>query len=385
MSKNKMMFSMIVFVVVFSLMYGYQNMLVTPNPSVLDQVLINAFSFELCFTVAILIALFVYVLLYRKEDDLDSYRFEFIRNQLSDEEAARIDGLSEEERRVAYEIHFNDFTYQQLLECRNYVNQKKAKTNKFAKLGFLSAIVLALTIVLNPTYSDYVLAKEQYNEVLRQQEEAYNQIVEEEYLYYEGLPTIHIISGNSLKVGDVQKYVDQYIRTQPQFLLNNCQIIHICDPTNFESVVTSNGMTYLDELGTVYAYASYYDDSITLQVDPNIYKDQKSAVTHELTHLFDYASGNGYVVHGISDSSEWQYLYQNYASCLGEYGASGSDEFFAEAGAMYVNNPKELMWINMDIYNFMNRIYQMYQKEGIENEKSIRFDVCVTLFYRMCQ
>lgn len=159
-----MMFSMIVFVVVFSLMYGYQDMLVTPNPSVLDQVLINAFSFELCFTVAILIALFVYVLLYRKEDDLDSYRFEYIRNQLSDEEAARIDGLSEEERRVAYEIHFNDFTYQQLLECRNYVNQKKAKTNKFAKLGFLSAIVLALTIVLNPTYSDYVWLK---NNIMR--------------------------------------------------------------------------------------------------------------------------------------------------------------------------------------------------------------------------
>lgn len=45
------------------------------------------------------------------------------------------------------------------------------------------------------------MAKEQYNEVLRQQEEAYNQIVEEEYLYYEGLPTIHIIPGNSLKVG----------------------------------------------------------------------------------------------------------------------------------------------------------------------------------------
>lgn len=62
----------------------------------------------------------------------------------------------------------------------------------------------------------------------------------------------------------------------------------------------------------------------------------------------------------MSDSSEWQYLYQNYASCLGEYGAFGSDEFFAEAGAMYVNNPKELMWINMDIYNFMNHIYQMY-------------------------
>ena len=106
-----MMFSMIVFVVVFSLLYGYQDMLGTPNPSVIDQVLINAFNFELSFTVAILSALFVLVLLYHKKDDLDSYRFEYIRNQLSDEEVSRIDGLSEEERRVAYEIHFNDFTY----------------------------------------------------------------------------------------------------------------------------------------------------------------------------------------------------------------------------------------------------------------------------------
>ena len=90
------MFSMIVFVVVFSLMYGYQDMLVTPNPSVVDQVLINAFSFELCFTVAILIALFVYVLLYRKEDDLDSYRFEYIRNQLQEDVIADQLSLFEE-------------------------------------------------------------------------------------------------------------------------------------------------------------------------------------------------------------------------------------------------------------------------------------------------
>ena len=90
------MFSMIVFVVVFSLMYGYQDMLVTPNPSVMDQVLINAFSFELCFTVAILIALFVYVLLYRKEDDLDSYRFEYIRNQLQEDVVADQLSLFEE-------------------------------------------------------------------------------------------------------------------------------------------------------------------------------------------------------------------------------------------------------------------------------------------------
>lgn len=360
MNKNKIMFSGIVFVVVFSLLFGYKDMLVTQQPTIVDQALSNAFSFELSFTIAILSALFIFVLSYGKEDDSEQHRFEFIRSHLNEEELARIDGLNDEAKRVAYEIHFNDFSYQQILECRNYVNQNKAKTNKSAKLGILSAIVLALTIVINPVYTDYVEAKEQYNELLRQQEEAYNQIVEEEYLYYEGLPTIHVIPGNYLKVGDVQKYVDQYIRTQPQFLLSNCQIIHICDPANFESIVTSRGMTYSDELGTVYAYASFYDDSITLQIDPNVYMNQKNAVTHELTHLFDYVSGNGYVVHGISDSAEWQYLYQTYTSSLGEYGASDPVEFFAEAGAMYVNNPKELMWISMDIYNYMNSIYQMY-------------------------
>lgn len=138
MNKNKIMLSGIVFVVVFSLLFGYKDMLVTQQ-----QALNNAFSFELSFTIAILSALFVFALSYGKEDDSEQHRFEFIRSHLNEDELSRIDGLDDESKRVAYEIHFNDFSYQQILECRNYVNQNKTKTNKFTKLGVLSAIVLA--------------------------------------------------------------------------------------------------------------------------------------------------------------------------------------------------------------------------------------------------
>ena len=45
---------------------------------------------------------------------------------------------------------------------------------------------------------------------------------------------------------------------------------------------------------------------------------------------------------------------------LGEYGRDDTAEFFADAGEMYINYPEKLMEANMDIYNFMNSLYQLY-------------------------
>lgn len=45
---------------------------------------------------------------------------------------------------------------------------------------------------------------------------------------------------------------------------------------------------------------------------------------------------------------------------LGEYGRDDTAEFFADAGEMYINHPDELKEANMNIYNFMNNLYQMY-------------------------
>lgn len=115
-------------------------------------------------------------------------------------------------------------------------------------------------MVLSPVYKDYKTAQNEYNEKLRLQEEAYNQIIEDEYITLDGLPTIHVIPGNSLKIGDVQKYMDLFVKSQPDFLLSNCRMIHICEPKNFIDIAIADGVDVRDDgLGTAYAYASSDD------------------------------------------------------------------------------------------------------------------------------
>lgn len=329
MNRSKVMFSGLVFSVVFGLMYWYRDLLGDKEITIMDQSLINHFDLKLCLTVAVLSMLLILVLLYCKEVDPDQYRFEYIRSTLSQVELIRIDGLDEEGKRIAYEKHFNEFSYKQILECRNYVNENKPKTNHRLKLGLISLISMALVFVLYPTYSAYKTAQNEYNEMLRLQEEAYNQIVEDEYITLDGLPTIHVIPGNSLKIGDVKKYMDLFVRTQPDVILSNCRMINICEPKNFMNIAIAGGQ------GTAYAYASSDDFSITLQIDVDEDYGQKSAVSHELSHIFDFARGSG-------------------------YGATDPAEFFAEAGAMYVNDYENLKSVCMDLYIFMDSLYHLY-------------------------
>ena len=361
MNRSKVMFSGLVFSVVFGLMYWFRDLLGNKEITIMDQSLINHFDLKLCLTVAVLSMLLIVVLLYSKEVDPDQYRFEYIRSTLSEDELKRIDGLDKEGRRIAYEKRSNEFSYKQILECRTYVNENKPKTSWLLKVGLLSLILAALVMVLSPVYKDYKTAQNEYNEMLRLQEEAYNQIIEDEYITLDGLPTIHVIPGNSLKIGDVQKYMDLFVKSQPNFLLSNCRMIHICEPKNFIDIAIADGVDVTDDgLGITYAYASSDDFSITLQIDVDEDYGQKDAVSHELSHIFDFACGSGYGDYGISDGAQLQSLYQNYPDCVGAYGATDSAEFFAQAGAMYVNDPENLKIVCMDLYNFIDSLYHMY-------------------------
>ena len=241
------------------------------------------------------------------------------------------------------------------------MNENKPKTNHRLKLGLISLISMALVFELYPTYSAYKTAQNEYNEMLRLQEEVYNQIVEDEYITLDGLPTIHVIPGNSLKIGDVKKYMDLFVRTQPDVILSNCRMINICEPKNFMNIAIADGVDVTaGGQGTAYAYASSDDFSITLQIDVDEDYGQKSAVSHELSHIFDFARGSGYGDYGISNGAQLQSLYQNYTDCVGTYGATDPAEFFAEAGAMYVNDPENLKSVCMDLYNFMDSLYHLY-------------------------
>ena len=361
MNRSKVMFSGLVFSVVFGLMYWYRDLLGNKEITIMNRAIIDHFDVKLCLTTEVLSMLLIVVLLYSKEVDPDQYRFGYIRSTLSQAELIRIDGLDEEDKRIAYETHFNEFSYKQILECRNYVNENKPKTNHRLKLGLISLISMALVFVLYPTYSAYKTAQNEYNEMLRLQEEAYNQIVEDEYITLDGLPTIHVIPGNSLKIGDVKKYMDLFVRTQPDVILSNCRMINICEPKNFMNIAIADGVDVTaGGQGTAYAYASSDDFSITLQIDVDEDYGQKSAVSHELSHIFDFARGSGYGDYGISNGAQLQSLYQNYTDCVGTYGATDPAEFFAEAGAMYVNDSENLKSVCMDLYIFMDSLYHLY-------------------------
>ena len=42
-----------------------------------------------------------------------------------------------------------------------------------------------------------------------------------------------MVSNNTFKTGDVNTYIDTYIRSQPQVLLSRCAMINICDENHF--------------------------------------------------------------------------------------------------------------------------------------------------------
>lgn len=209
-----MFLSILVFVGVFFMLYGYQDLIVTEEINMVDQALINGFDFEVSFLVGLLSGLLVLVLTYHKEKiDPNILTEEYIRTKFSMSDLERFETLDEETKQGVYDYYQDHFDLDDVADCLSYIEKKQPKTNKFVKFGLLGVICCALILVLSPVHSDYVSAKEQYNEILRQQEEAYNQIVTEQYLYYEGLPTIEILPGNNLKAGDVQKFVDEFIRT----------------------------------------------------------------------------------------------------------------------------------------------------------------------------
>ena len=51
MTKNKVFLSIVVFVGVFSLLYGYQDLIGTEEINMVDQALINGFDFQMSFLV----------------------------------------------------------------------------------------------------------------------------------------------------------------------------------------------------------------------------------------------------------------------------------------------------------------------------------------------
>lgn len=147
------------------------------------------------------------------------------------------------------------------------------------------------------------------------------------------------------------------IKSQPAYLLKNCTTLH----WQGNEVFVQNAMEYgfgeteAKEINGFHSEGEIflngrdkYQSSISI-TDEN----KKSVMTHELWHVYDWKNGNGnqYI-------SEMQILdlYNQSPNSISEYGATNIYEFFAEAGAMYINNPEELKERNIDLYNYFEAL-----------------------------
>lgn len=362
MNKVKMFFTGIVFVTVFELLHSYRNRLLELKEiTAIQRIGIYNLKIPYCLLVAFLIASLVYLVIYRKNIDLEKLQEDYVRSRLNQGVLENIDCCDEAYKHEFYRERIESFTYEQHQDCLQYMQNHLPKSNGMKRNVLLVLNIIGLILTFSPIYIQYRQVKEIQRENLALIEDTYNQIIEEEYIKIQNLPLIHIVGNSKLKVGDVQRYLNEFVKTQPQFMLNNCHQINLCEPKKFDKYAAKNDVDMNNDGYGVYAFASRDDLSITLQVDPDEYNDQAGIVTHELAHIYDYTHFSKSTMTSPVINWDWIHLYKSVPECLGDYGSTDPCEFFAEATQMYVHEPEELQDTNMDIYNYLNNLYKMYK------------------------
>ena len=171
---------------------------------------------------------------------------------------------------------------------------------------------------------------------------------EAQTLTIQGVP-VYVEPDEETTKEDVDTYL-KAIKAQPEFLMKNCTGIHL-----------QGYNTYIEEEGydsKSFGYASGGDVFLKTKLnDANGFKRNedgiKENVTHELWHVFDFTSGsNGYCLSKL----DFNVLYNQNPGSISEYGATNVEEFFADAGAMYLLSPEELKEKNIDVYNYFEAL-----------------------------
>lgn len=172
--------------------------------------------------------------------------------------------------------------------------------------------------------------------------------------------TISIEPDKNMTKGNVKTAI-KLIKSQPDYLLKNCTVVHWQGNDIFVQAAIANGF---DEARAKEIDGFQLETEIFLngrnefEGATQISDESRSrTITHELWHLYDWKNGNG-----CQYASETQLieLYNQNPNSLAGYGATNSDEntleFFAEGGTMYIHSPEELKERNIDLFNYFEAL-----------------------------
>lgn len=187
-------------------------------------------------------------------------------------------------------------------------------------------------------------------------ESPYKQIAKAQTLDYNGIPVYIEPDEKTLQI-TIDKYFKQ-LEKQPDYLMKNCTEIHFqCEKEFLKTMIDSE---YIQNEEEGQSYEGFTFDTIvymntrtkkygSINIDENEFKE---TLTHELWHVYDNTHQNGDTL----PSETIIDIYNQDPYILGEYGATSTYEFFADAGKMYVNEPDKLKEKSEELYNFFESL-----------------------------
>ena len=351
----KKLFTAVVIAVLFSAGLFYAFPAIAPTEEIAG-VFSNYFSLPSCSIIGVAFAAVYLLFASRKkaiaDGDIPMKEYDWLYQHAGDEAKAQMAALSDEDK-LRYVATMKGILSQDKKNAlSNYVHELKTPKRPAAmKAASWLALIAVTAYVGQQGYEAYTAVQPMMEAYLAQQNATY----EDQILYIDGLPPIQLILTTEdfvPKQKDVDYFIESKIKSQPQFLLNNCKLIKIYH-SNFWAAVLSEKR----KPNSTYAFANDGDMSISIQYREENYNNE--SITHELSHLFDFKNGS----YRMSNSQEFLNLYQAAPNSITEYGATHEIEFFAEAGEMYIHDPEELQRRNIDVYNYFDALYGPYMKQ----------------------
>lgn len=184
-------------------------------------------------------------------------------------------------------------------------------------------------------------------------------MAEAQTLDYNGIP-VYIEPDEKTLQTTIDKYFKQ-LEKQPDYLMKNCTEIHFqCEDvfakTMLDSGDVQNEADAADYSGLTTDNTTVYMNTSWKKLDSMVTDEEtfKETLTHELWHVYDdtHQIGGSYP----SDNVQIVSIYNQNPSLLGEYGATNTLEFFAEAGEMYIYKPDKLKEKSEELYNFFESL-----------------------------
>lgn len=337
---KNVMKNIIIVIIISTCLYILRNLILTDCPyPTLNESLTN-FDLTKCIVVAIIIDAIIFFYSYRTPALTDAeYKkkiLEYVYASFTPEEKKIIDEMSEEDKARFTE----EYLKVQKPENKTAMNNDLSKyqfpqiPDGFKPIRKILGVVIIVGIIFGG-YTGWQTFSPEIKAVEAAKEAARNEIIEDQVLYIEGLPPIQLLGDNEFKKMQIEEYIEKYIITQPQYLLQNASMINICNERNLNFRAGDNE-------GLPFARGT----QIFVRGEEEV--DSKETITHELSHVYDNVTS-------YDDS-----YYYNYVDNIDfiDYFKQNANEFMAEASSMYVNSPEDLKAQCPALYDYFASIYQ---------------------------